>query len=96
MIKKAPYRGQKIAYHIKEKIELEFDIKLVWRGSRSYRQNRFIMCSKTVGATQFCYFSIWLLDYDSFCREKYLLYDIIDFLLLGEVPAKITNFLLCA
>ena len=41
-------------------------------------------------------FSIWLLDYDSFCRENTFLYDIIDFLLLGKVPAIISNFVLYA
>ena len=47
-----PYRGQKIASRIKEKIELELNIKLVWRCNRTYRENKFIMSSKNVEATQ--------------------------------------------
>ena len=47
-----PYRGQKIAFRIKEKIELELNIKLVWRGNRTYRENKLIMCSKNVEAIQ--------------------------------------------
>ena len=37
--------------------------------------------SRRYGGHQFCYFLIWLLDYESF---------------LGKIPAIITNFLLCA
>ena len=47
-----PCRGQKIASRIKEKIELVLNIKLVWRGNRTYRENKFIKCSKNVEATQ--------------------------------------------
>ena len=47
-----PYRRQKIASRIKEKIEMELNVKLVWRDNRTYRENKFIMCSKNVEVTQ--------------------------------------------
>ena len=55
------------------------------------------MRSKNVGATQFCYFSIWLLNYDSFCRENTCCMTLsTSCCLIGKVPAIITNFVLCA